>query len=75
MGVFPGMIVGTIVGFVRRGRLRVSPFVQKEAKLFRRGLLVPGILFLGLVIGHEVFHISLQDLVNKHVQEIVRQFR
>lgn len=44
--VFPGMIVGTIVGLIRSKHIKKSPFLVPEGlSVFIKGILIPIILF------------------------------
>ncbi len=65
MGVFPGMIVGTIVGLFRSRRLPMSPSVSRETGVFVKGILIPIILFIALLVLRACFAGWLEEWLKK----------
>jgi hypothetical protein len=49
LGVFPGMILGTIIGLICSKRIRKSPYAVQENQIFIRDILLPTILFIGVL--------------------------
>ena len=66
-GVFPGMIVGTLMGFYRQGGLVKSPHHISEnyLQIAIKGIVIPLALFLSLVALYVTYEPILLDLIQK----------